>query len=187
VHATPTIRSFEMDTLTLEITIRLKPTLSIAAVNSSLSAIGEGTGPILVSDSIASSKIGPVALTEERAALARKASIGDSNIEDHPSAPYRHRYQSPDMRKAWIGEWAHRRALAQRGIMPPMPDYSAPTHDAYREKINIIKRLADEGDVETLKAITIVERSTTPVSLAKYRDLAIHALTIRGEGKRSLD
>jgi hypothetical protein len=176
-----------MDTLMLEITIRLKPTLSIERVESALSAVGKGIEPVSVSDSIAASETEPVALTEKRAALARKASIGDPNNESHSSAQHRHRYQSPDKRKAWIGEWAQRRALAERGIIPPMPDYSAPTHDAYREKINIIKQLVDDGDVETLKAITIVERSSTPVSLAKYRDLAIHALTIRGEGKRAVD
>jgi hypothetical protein len=176
-----------MDTLTLEITIRLKPTLSIAGVESALSVAGASSKRISIGDSSALPAVKSVALTEERAALARKASIGDPNTEDHPSGRYRHHYQSPNNRKAWTGEWAQRRALAERGIIPPIPDYTAPTHDAYREKIDIIKQLVDEGDVETLKAITIVERSSTPVSLAKYRDLAIHALTIQREAKRSID
>jgi hypothetical protein len=173
------------DTLKLEITIRIGSAPSIVAVEAALS--GRGSGPIPVSDSVTSLKAEPVPLTEERAALARRASIGDPNTPDHPSAQYRHLYRSPDKRTAWIGDWAHRRAMAERGGIPPMPDYAAPTHDAYREKIKIIKELVERGDVETLKAISIVERSSTPASLAKYRDLAIHALTIRGESKRSLD
>ncbi len=179
--------SVEMETITLEITIRVKPTPSIVSVKSAPPSGGTGSEPISVSEPLVSSEIERLARSEESAALARKASIGDPNTENHPSARYHHHYRSPDKRRAWIGEWAQRRVLAERGVIPPMPDYSAPTHDAYREKIALIKRLVDEGDVETLKAITIVERSSTPSSLAKYRDLAIHALTFEGRGKRSLD
>ena len=65
-----------------------------------------------------------------------------------------------------------------------MPDYSAPTHAAYRSRIVALRKLVDEPDLEMLKRVTVVERSSTPESLAKYRDLAIHALTVQLEKKR---
>ena len=65
-----------------------------------------------------------------------------------------------------------------------MPDYSAPTHGNYRSRIAALTKLVDEADLEMLKAVTMVERSSTPQSLAKYRDLVIHAFTIQSDKKR---
>ena len=168
------------DTLVLEIEIRIKPTPSIISVRPSTSAAQdrEGNSPMSVRRLPAKEEIGGPSSSEDRVSLAQMASIGDPSVQKHSSAPSGHLHRRLSERR-WTGEWAHRRALAEQGIVPQMPDYSAPTHAAYHSRILALRKLADKADLEMLKRVTIVERSSTPESLAKYRDLAIHALTVR--------
>jgi hypothetical protein len=173
------------DTLVLEIEIRIKPVPSITSVKAStgLALDREGDSPIASRRPPVKEEVGGTSSWEDRVPLAQMASIGDPSVEKHSSAPYRHLHR-PLKERRWTGEWAHRKALAEQGIVPPMPDYSAPTHAAYRSRIGALRKLVDEAELEMLKKVTIVERSSTPESLAKYRDLAIHALTVQSEKKR---
>jgi hypothetical protein len=168
------------DTLVLEIEFRIKPTHSIISVSS---ADRQGDSPMSVRRTPAKEEVGGTLSWEDRVSLAQMASIGDPSVQKHSSAPYGHLHRRLSERR-WTGEWAHRKALAEQGIVPQMPDYSAPTHAAYRSRIVALRKLVDEPDLEMLKRVTIVERSSTPESLAKYRDLAIHALTVQLEKKR---
>ena len=172
------------ETLVLEIEIRIKPTNSIISVRPSTSSAHDrqGDSPMSVRPP-AKEEIGGTSSSEDRVSLARMASIGDPSVQKHSSAPYGHLHRRLSERR-WTGEWAHRRALAEQGIVPQMPNYSAPTHAAYRSRIVALKKLVDAADIEMLKTVTIVERSSTPESLAKYRDLAIHAFTVQSEKKR---
>ncbi len=173
------------DTLVLEIEIRIKPTPSITSVRSSTSSAPDRQGDSLVPvrRSPVKEEVGGTSSSVDRVLLAQMASIGDPSIQKHSSAPYGHLHRRLSARR-WTGGWAHRKALAEQGIVPQMPDYSAPTHAAYRSRIVALRKLVDAADLETLKAVTIVERSSTPESLAKYRDLAIHALTLQLEKNR---
>jgi hypothetical protein len=172
-------------TLVLEIEIRIKPTHSIIAVGPSTSSAHDrqGDAPMSVRRPPAKEEVGGTSSSEDRISLAQMASIGDPSVQKHSSAPYGHLHRRLSERR-WTGEWAHRKALAEEGIVPQMPDYSAPTHAAYRSRIAALRKLVDESDLEMLKRVRIVERSSTPESLAKYRDLAIHALTVQLEKKR---
>jgi hypothetical protein len=168
------------DTLVLEIEIRIKPKASIIRPSIDSAQNGQCEAPMSVGEPPVKEEIRRASSSEDRVALAQMASIGDPSVQKHSSAPYGHLHRRLSERR-WIGEWAHRRALAEQGIVPQMPDYSAPTHAAYRSRILTLTRLVDEEDLEMLKRVTIVERSSTPESLAKYRDLAIHALTVQWE------
>jgi hypothetical protein len=171
------------ETLVLEIEIRIKPTPSITSVRPSTSASQNrrSDSPMPIGGPPVNGEIRGT-LSEDRIPLARMASVGDPSVQKHSSAPYGHMRRLLSERR-WTGEWAHRRALAEQGIVPQMPDYSAPTHAAYRSRILALRKLVDEADLEMLKSVTIVERSSTPESLAKYRDLVIHALTVQLEKK----
>jgi hypothetical protein len=160
------------DTLVLEIEIRIKPTPSIASVKTSTSSALDRQDAQMLGRRP----------EDRRIYLAKIASIGDPRVGRHSSAPYGHLHRRLDERP-WTGEWARRKTLAEQGIVPQMPDYSAPTHANYRGRIALIRKLVDEADLETLKAVTIVERASTPQSIAKYRDLAIHALTVQSKKK----
>jgi hypothetical protein len=67
-------------------------------------------------------------------------------------------------------------ADAQAGKLPPPPDFSAPTHERYRDAAKALVELAKAGDIEGLKAAVIKPYSSSPKAMAKYRDLAVIAL-----------
>jgi hypothetical protein len=168
------------DTLVLEIEVRLKPKLSTIRPSIDSSQSVQREAPMSVRQTPTKDEVARASLSKDRLALAQMASIGDPTVQKHSSSRYGHLHRQLSERR-WIGEWAHRRALAEQGIVPQMPDYSAPTHAAYRSRILALSKLVDEEDLEMLKRVTIVERSSTPESLAKYRDLAIHALAVQLE------
>lgn len=68
---------------------------------------------------------------------------------------------------------------AQSGALPAAPDFSKPTHARFRTKLAKLVALAENGDVEGLKAIEINPVSTSPKAMARYRDLAIIAIEAR--------
>src|SRR5690606_29411722 len=85
----------------------------------------------------------------------------------------------PQGRRAEIAE------KAAKGVMPPVPDFSAATHERYRAKLAAIVKLAKAGDVAGLRAIEIKPYSTSPKAMARYRDLAVIALKARAGRKAS--
>jgi hypothetical protein len=74
-------------------------------------------------------------------------------------------------------------ARARQGELPPPPDFSAPTHARFRNKLEGLIALAKLGDAEALAAVTINPVSSSPKALARYRDLCITALEARGVTK----
>lgn len=65
---------------------------------------------------------------------------------------------------------------AQKGKLPPAPDFSAPTHARFRKKLDEVIALAKAGDIAALRAFEINPVSSSPKAIAKYRDLAVIAL-----------
>jgi hypothetical protein len=70
-------------------------------------------------------------------------------------------------------------AKARQGELPRPPDFSAPTHARFRGKLEGLVALAERGDAEALRAVTINPVSSSPRALARYRDLCITALEAR--------
>jgi hypothetical protein len=70
-------------------------------------------------------------------------------------------------------------AKARLGELPPPPDFSAPTHARFRNKLEGLVALAEKGDAEALMAVAINPVSSSPKALARYRDLCLIAIAAR--------
>jgi len=109
-------------------------------------------------------------LDAERAKKARKKPEGgrkaaaDGKATDGPAKP-------ATSKRAAILE------AAKNGVLPPVPDFSAPTHARFRKKLDQVVAMVKAKDVDGLKAFEIKPVSTSPKAIARYRDLAIMALT----------
>lgn len=78
-----------------------------------------------------------------------------------------------------LGKRASAVAAAERGELPPAPDFSAATHARFRKRLAEIVALAGAGDIAGLRAVQINPVSTSPKAMARYRDLAVVALCQR--------
>ncbi|MEI4481172.1 MULTISPECIES: hypothetical protein [unclassified Phyllobacterium] len=78
--------------------------------------------------------------------------------------------------KHTVGQRAAILADAEKGILPPVPDFRAPTHARFRKKLEEVVRLVEARDIETLRKLVIKPTSTSPRAIAKYIELAILAL-----------
>ena len=74
---------------------------------------------------------------------------------------------------------------AQNGKMSAAPDFSAPTHARFRNKLAEMVALAKAGDIKGLKAMEINPVSSSPKAMAKYRDLCVIAIEARIAKNRS--
>jgi len=72
-------------------------------------------------------------------------------------------------------------AAAQKGEMPPVPDFGAPTHARFRGKLKTLIALAEASDIAALEAIEINPVSTSPKAMKRYRDLCVIALKARAQ------
>ena len=107
-------------------------------------------------------------------AAAEAAAPADAPKADKPAkAP---KEKQPGKRAAARAE---AEAAAQRGELPTAPDFSTPTHKAWRKKLDAIVAMVDAGDLAGLKAETTEPKSSSRVMLCRYRDLAIMALEAR--------
>ena len=70
---------------------------------------------------------------------------------------------------------------AQSGAMPTAPDFSKPTHARFRAKLAQIVALAAAGDIAGLQAFEINPVSSSPKTMARYRDLCVIAITARAQ------
>ena len=98
------------------------------------------------------------------AAITRPASASKPTAEPNPQR----RRRDADLE-----------AKARQGELPPPPDFSAPTHARFRAKLEGLVALAERGDAEALRAVTINPVSSSPKALARYRDLCVAALEAR--------
>lgn len=78
-----------------------------------------------------------------------------------------------------LGKRAQALADAQAGKVPPAPDFSAPTHAPYVKKLEELQTMIARRDLAGLKKFKINPTSTSPKALARYRDLAVIALTAK--------
>lgn len=74
------------------------------------------------------------------------------------------------------GKRAAVEAAAREGKLPTPPDFSAPTHARYRNKLSEVIALVKARDVKALKAFEINPISTSPKAIDRYRNLAVIAL-----------
>ncbi|MBW7057532.1 hypothetical protein KY389_12650 [Paracoccus bogoriensis] len=72
-------------------------------------------------------------------------------------------------------------AEAHKGHLPEPPDFSAPTHARFRNKLAKLIELAGAGDIVALRAVEINPVSSSPKAMARYRDLCVIALEARAE------
>lgn len=78
--------------------------------------------------------------------------------------------------KRALGKRATIEAAAREGKLPEPPDFSAPTHTRFRNKLASVVELAKAGDLKGLQAFQINPVSSSPKAIARYRDLCIIAL-----------
>lgn len=74
-------------------------------------------------------------------------------------------------------------AGALNGALPPEPDFSAPTHAGYRNRLAAIVAMVKAGDIAGLKADDTEAKSSSRNAIVRYRDLAIAALQAQGHAK----
>ena len=85
---------------------------------------------------------------------------------EHANANPQRRRRDADLEaKAWLGE------------LPPPPDFSAPTHARFRNKLEGLVALAEKGDAEALQAVVINPVSSSPKALARYRPAGTAAVS----------
>lgn len=75
-----------------------------------------------------------------------------------------------------LGARAQIQADAEKGKLPPIPDFSADTHTRFRPKLAELVALVKAKDVKGLKAYPINPISTSPKAMDRYRNLAVVAL-----------
>lgn len=117
-----------------------------------------------------------IAKARQEAATGARKGNGASEagkVADSATAPRRAAGARPAGRRAEIA------ANAAKGILPPVPDFSAETHRRFRGKLAEVVRLVEAGDVAALKAVEIKTYSSSPKAIARYRDLAVQALEAR--------
>jgi hypothetical protein len=78
-----------------------------------------------------------------------------------------------------VGKRAAIEEAARTGELPAPPDFSAPTHARFRNKLAKLVELVEAGDIAGLKAMTINPVSSCPKAMARYRDLCVIALEAR--------
>jgi hypothetical protein len=111
--------------------------------------------------------------TKDRFAWRTKQKATDAKLAPDPS-------REPPAKT--IGKWtrgAFLREAALRGELPPPPDFSAPTHARFRNKLAAVIALAEAGDLDGLRAFQINPISSSPKAIKRYRDLCIMALEAR--------
>lgn len=75
--------------------------------------------------------------------------------------------------------------MAQQGILPGLPDFTAQTHAYYRPKLADLEALAKSGKLEALKSYEILGpnatiESSSPRMMQRYRNLCVIALEAKG-------
>lgn len=78
-----------------------------------------------------------------------------------------------------VGRRAEIAENAAKGVLPPVPDFSAATHARFRKRLAELVALAEAGNVKALRAVAINPISTSPMAMARFRDLAVIAIEAR--------
>jgi hypothetical protein len=111
------------------------------------------------------------------AAKGGKANKPAKRPETKPAAAGEKRGGSMGGRRGWL----EAEARAKEGKMPPCPDFSAPTHNSWRKKLDEVHAMAKRKDLKALQAYSIKPVSSSPRAIMRYRDLVITALQAQGK------
>ena len=68
------------------------------------------------------------------------------------------------------------REAAERGELPPAPDFSADLHKRNRGRLAQLVAMAEAGDIAGLEAFPIKPNCTSPKAMDRYRNLCVIAL-----------
>ena len=86
---------------------------------------------------------------------------------------------APKATHAGPGKFAAIREAAERGELPPVPDFSADLHKRNRGRLAQLVEMAERGDVAGLEAFPIKPNCTSPKAMDRYRNLCVIALKAR--------
>ena len=86
---------------------------------------------------------------------------------------------APTAPHAGPGKFAALREAAERGELPPVPDFSADLHRRNRGRLAQLVAMAEAGDVAGLEAFPIVPNCTSPKAMDRYRKLCVIVLKTR--------
>ncbi len=112
---------------------------------------------------------------------AAKAKAKAPKVAAKPAKPAKKaagRKAKPEARASG-GKRAAILAAAERGVLPAAPDFSAPTHARFRDKLHEVVVMAMAGNLAGLKKFTINPVSSSPKAIDRYRNLAVIALKAR--------
>jgi len=85
----------------------------------------------------------------------------------------------PTKAAAGPGKFAVIREAAERGELPPVPDFSADLHKRNRGRLAQLVTMAEAADVAGLEAFPIKPNCTSPKAMDRYRNLCVTALKVR--------
>lgn len=117
------------------------------------------------------------AVTHDRMTVHVPAAMVAQARQEGATAPHRAASRRTGARPA--GRRAEIAENAAKGILPPVPDFSAETHRRFRAKLAEIVKLVEAGNVAALKALEIKPYSSSPKALDRYRNLAVQAIEAR--------
>lgn len=83
------------------------------------------------------------------------------------------------------GKFAEIEAKAHEGVIPEPPDFSAPSHARYRDRLAELVSLAKAGDADGLKKIEIKTYSSSPKAMDRYRNLAVIAIEAKANAEQA--
>lgn len=108
---------------------------------------------------------------EERTALNKLAAARDAELHADETAPAERVRWTPKL-------VADMRAAAKAGTLPTPPDFSKPTHDSYRKKLETAIALAEAGRADELDAMgaAIIPGDSSRKPLKTYIELCVIAL-----------
>jgi hypothetical protein len=123
----------------------------------------------------------PKAKTPAKAKAAKPAKAAKApKAPKEPKAPKVAKVKEPGKREQ---AQADAMAAAQKGVLPVAPDFSAPTHKAFRKRLETLVAAAKAGDVAALKADTTEPKSSSRAILCRWRDLTVVALEAKAAKK----
>lgn len=73
-------------------------------------------------------------------------------------------------------DWTGAKERAEKGSLPPTPDFSANTHKYYRPLLAEAVKFAKAGNVKALLAMKFARNDGSPGVVKRYRDIAVAAL-----------
>lgn len=73
-------------------------------------------------------------------------------------------------------DWAKAEVKAKNGVLPKPPDFSAGTHDGYRNRFERIVAMAKRGDLTSLKEDDTADKGSSRHIICRYRQIAITAI-----------